>query len=267
MERMVLEQDRIARCRDCVVLVEQDGMMFCDEAQKPCRDISSCKEWNTKESASCGCYGAGSEACIHHCHGCDKAEQLLAKFTVHEETFFIYGSYTLEQTEDSEGNSYSYPEFERLKAMKEESGVKVPYEPTNTSWSGHRYTANDMLISCLTAYLRADETFSNISLEEGLLELVNAYTNDFVLGLEGRKIPRRIFSSDMHLLYELILVTNLYAYYGVTDEDILMINGLSGGVVSDNYFATVGLEDSLEAIKMGDEEQLWISLKWFDMDE
>lgn len=39
-------EDWKCRCSDCFALVETDDVeYFCDEWQKPCKDVIDCKEW------------------------------------------------------------------------------------------------------------------------------------------------------------------------------------------------------------------------------
>lgn len=33
------------RCRDCICLIEKNGMWFCDEYQDYCKNIEVCGEW------------------------------------------------------------------------------------------------------------------------------------------------------------------------------------------------------------------------------
>ena len=60
----------------------------------------------------------------------------------------------------------------------------------------------------------------------------------------------------MLILDELVMVTDQYIYYADYDK-MLMLRTDDHTIVSDNYFAEVEYEDSIENIKEGKEMVIW----------
>lgn len=195
---------------------------------------------------------------------------LLATFVAEEikETFNIYGNYEIESdntTWDYFNDEdkpkligYKYPEFDSLTATILKDGVTERYEPTGTTWAGRKYTEEDMICSFIAALIQGDVSYTKVFLDDGLQKFVDEYLADDAIAttVDDKKIPKRILTCSMFYMYQLMLVTNEFIYYGYEDM-LLMLSTDKHGVVSDNYFAEVGLWDSVENIKSGKEKLLW----------
>ena len=191
--------------------------------------------------------------------------KLLATFSLTEtkEIFNIYGEYEIETGASVDMASrecqlvhYKYPNFYNMVATKVVDGKEESYCPSGESWTGEKYTASDMAGFLISALIVGDMGYEKIYLEEGLQELVDDYTKDVVVTVDGKDIPRKILTNDMFSLYQLNLVTDLYFYYGC-DDSMVMYDISEHSVISDNYFAEYGYMESLEHIACQEETLLW----------
>lgn len=180
----------------------------------------------------------------------------LIKFTVDGRTFEIYGNYSIEENEDMNSKEYHYPEFSDLTAYEIKDGKPEAFEPDGYSWGGRKYDVSDMIGCALAAMIMHSSEYSVEYLLDGLKSLVSEYTGDVVLTADGIEIPRRVLSADMWTVYELTLVTNEYIYY-VSYDTFLMLDAKTHKIVSDNFFAESGYNDSCENIKTGKETLVW----------
>lgn len=192
---------------------------------------------------------------------------LLATFIANEigVTFNVYGEYVIENnnvfdmfTEKPTLIDFNYPEFDNLTATEVKDGVEKHYKPTGETWSGRKYTEEDMICSFIAALTQGDESYTKVFLEKGLQEIVDTYLSDDAIALtyNGKKIPKRILTNNMFYMYQLMLVTDAFIYYGYEDM-ILMLNTETHNIVSDNYFAEVGFWDSVGDVKSGKEMLLF----------
>lgn len=108
-----------------------------------------------------------------------------------------------------------------------------------------------MIHAFISSIIIGNDIYSKIYPDSKLQKLVDSYTNDseVALTVSGRKIPERILSYNM---YQLLLVTDAFIYYSY-DESVYMLRTDDHNIVSDNYFAKVGLADSIENVKSGKE--------------
>ena len=192
-------------------------------------------------------------------------KKLLATFYMEEinDTFNIYGSYEIETVEEIDlqatGNNkikIKHPEFYNIRITKLVNEKEEDYLPSGSSWTGRKYDALDVLNSFIAALIRGDEAYTKIFVDEGLQEVVEYYTTESAVTAKGKTIPARIFDSSLIYSYQLLMVTDTFIYY-CDDDSIIMLNTEDHTIVSDNYFAEVGYNDSVENIRGGSETLIW----------
>lgn len=193
-------------------------------------------------------------------------EKLLATFRVEEtgDVFNIYGEYDIKQGSvvdiigDSKLINFNYPDFYDITATKVIDGKEESFKPVGETWAGHKYECMDMIHAFISSIIIGNNVYSKIYLDAKLQKIVDSYTNDseVALTVSGRKIPKRILSYNMYDMYQLLLVTDAFIYYNY-EESVYMLGTDDHNVVSDNYFAEVGLADSIENVKSGKEMLLW----------
>ena len=196
----------------------------------------------------------------------EKTNLLLATFKVDEtkDVFNIYGEYAVAEdfvtdiVGDKDDVLYKYPKFVDVKATKIEEGIEQEYISEGVYWNGTRVTVYDMIGSFLSSLIKGDSSYTKVYLEEGLQKIVNSYTADseIAVTVNEKKIPKRVLTIDMDELFQLMLVTNEFIYYGC-DEAIHMLSTKDHSLVSDNYFAEIGYFDSVEDIRKGSESLIW----------
>lgn len=191
--------------------------------------------------------------------------KLLATFNVAKlnETFNVYGLYESETNEEfdlqavgSKNNMIKCPEFDNIKVTKLVNGKEEDYMPAGCTWTGREYNALDVIESFIAALIRGDETYTKIFVDEGLQEVVEYYTKEIAATAKGKAIPARIFDSGLIYSYQLLMVTDTFIYY-YNDDSFIMLNTEDHSMVSDNYFAEVGYNDSVENIRDGNETLIW----------
>lgn len=193
-------------------------------------------------------------------------EKLLATFKVVEtgDIFNIYGNYDIEKGKvvdiinDKGLIDFDYPDFYGITATKVIDGKEESFKPVGETWVGHKYECKDMIQAFISSIIIGNDVYSKIYLDSKLQELVDSYTNnsEIALTVNSRKIPKRILSYNMYDMYQLLLVTDAFIYYSY-DESVYMLGTDDHNVVSDNFFAEVGLSDSIENVKSGKEMLLW----------
>lgn len=184
-------------------------------------------------------------------------KQKLAVFEAegHEYPYEIYGVYEICEVKGPDKKICPTLEFEQLVAKQVREGDNVPYVPDGHSWSGHKYDEMDMICGLLTDMTVGGTVYKPIYLEEGLQKVVDFYTNDASLQVQGKPVSSMILYAGTDV-YELLLATDEYLYYG-RDDEFRMYTTLGRELVADNYFAEVGFDDSLENIKNGSETLLF----------
>jgi hypothetical protein len=185
----------------------------------------------------------------------DEREKRLAKFRFCDRTFEVYGSYVVSENNDDYGVTYQYPEFVSLSAKESVDGNMFDFVPSGRTWSGHKVTVDDMITGLLDSQIRKDDSYTVLYMECGLKNIISSYHDDITLSANGIDIPKRVLHREN--CYNLLLVTNENIYYHY-DENVLLLDK-NHSVISDNYFAEVGLDQSLEAIQEGREELLFDS--------
>ena len=188
------------------------------------------------------------------------SNKLLCTFILNNETYNVYGEYDIETDkeldyttgEKPEFAEYKYPDFYDITIKKVIDGKEEDYVVTGETWAGRKYVSRDVIESVIAASIRGDDSVAIISLEDGLQKLVNEYKSDVAINYLAKDIHKKILSVNMYSLYQLLLVTDKYIYYA-HDGEFLMMNAESHEIISDNYFAEVGLNDSIEDVRSGAE--------------
>ena len=185
-------------------------------------------------------------------------KKLLVSFVAAGATFKIYGSYECGTTTDNNKNKYTYPEFYDLTAKQIIDGKEVDYKPKGSTWSGRKYTVEDMIQDFIAKSTVNNLSYSAIFIESGLQDIISQFNNAEAIALtvDNLQIPKEIFSYDLYNIYELLLVTNDFIYYACDDMTIMFTTN-THGIVSDNHFAEVGYRESVENVKSGKEILLW----------
>jgi hypothetical protein len=195
------------------------------------------------------------------------SNKLLATFVAKEinEKFDIYGKYEIEVGKEFDFFSevpklieFKYPTFLDVTAKIYKGNIKEDYSPKGESWAGQKYDASDMMEFFIAALIRGDKTYEKIYLNEDIENLINSYMSEeeIAITINNKNIYKRILPKNMYSLYQLMLVTNEFIYYGQEDS-VIMLDINTRTIVSDNYFAEVGYFDSVENIKSGKETLLW----------
>lgn len=188
------------------------------------------------------------------------AVKKLAVFDVMElkKTFSIYGDYKISTCKDCDKAEYKYPEFYDLTAKQSVEGLETDYQPAGETWHGRKYDVEDMIREFLEALIRNATGYSKIYLDPVLQEIVDWYLADdnIAVTVDNLKIPKRILATGMYYEFELALVTDEFIYYEFYDE-LIMLDAKTHEIVSDNYFASVGYDDSIENITSGKETLIY----------
>jgi len=172
--------------------------------------------------------------------------------------FVFYGDVSIEEEKHVPVGSLDI-EYENLAIMEVVDGTEVPFTMTSYTWSGHKQTEENAVTDILSRYSRnetiAHHRFELIFLCDNIKNNIDVYRTEEALNLNGRGIPYRIFYGPFLNSYELSLATTEFLYYH-HDDEILMLDIETGGVVSDNYFAEVGFAESESNINKGLEKKL-----------
>ena len=154
-------------------------------------------------------------------------------------------------------------EFKDVKILEFINGSYEAFEVINKSWTGRQLDEDDAFADVLSRYSRNMSGFEALYVHDVLREVLEKLeTGDIVLE-NGRKVPKEVIngffigSSGSFDVLGLLLVTDKYTYYAVDENDAIMLDTATGELVSDNYFASVGFFDSLEAIKTGEEKLIY----------
>lgn len=182
---------------------------------------------------------------------------LLARFEVegHEYPYEVYGEYEKSEEKTLDNKMCPTLEFEHLTVKQIRNGESVPYVPEGRSWSGHKYDETDMICGLLADMTVGGSAYKVHYLEEGLQKVVEFYVNDSSLKVDGKPVSSMILYAGTEV-YELLLATDKYLYYGREDA-FRMYTTSERELVSDNYFTEVGFADSIENIENGSETLLW----------
>ncbi len=165
--------------------------------------------------------------------------------------FVVSGDYVI--ATDHDGNPY--PEFSNIKAEIFRDGNYEDYSPKGCSWAGHRFTAEDIIMDVLACICRGGSSYQILYLDGDLEALIVKYQEEMVPIEESLKLPKRILGKDGDV-YELLNVTEQYIYY-THDDHTIMLSLRTREVISDNYFAEVGWNNSMEAVINGKERMLY----------
>lgn len=157
-----------------------------------------------------------------------------------------------------------YAEFEDLCIYEHTEGGREIFEPEGITWHGEKIDAEYAINDVLCGYSRNEtEDYEVLFICEELEKFAGRYKSKIALTYETRDIPYRILHGAFCETYFLFFATNEYLFYMRDDTDVVMLQTHDGGVVSDNYFATVGYDQSEEAVHSGEE----IALSFVEYEE
>ncbi len=137
-----------------------------------------------------------------------------------------------------------------------QGGHLIDFHSDSRTWTGRKITEEDILSQVLEAYVRGDDSYEFIYIAPALKKILSFYLGNIACTVADRQLPKYIMK-DNHVLYMLQLVTHEYTYY--TNEDsFLMYRTSSMELISDNYFASVAYEQSLDNLPTGMETLLYV---------
>lgn len=183
-------------------------------------------------------------------------KRILTKFSIDDRKFVISGTYEICENQDYNLEEYKYPEFSELEAQNLVESELTDFTPEGETWTGRKYEVSDMIQSVMAHLILNSKVYQIEYLDDGLKDIIDEYHKDIALNINELDIPRKILYLDMYNLFELTLVTNEYIYYSCYDQ-MLMFRTDTHEIVSDNYFASVGFDDSCKNVKTGKEVLLW----------
>lgn len=148
--------------------------------------------------------------------------------------------------------------FENVEVFEFKEGTYKPFEITAESWMGQQLDEDDALADIISRYTRNETDFEALYVHDIIHEFINSWISEEIVSENGRKIPDGIVGDFRFNIFGLLLVTDKYCYYAADEHDVIMLDTASGHLVSDNYFASVGFYDSLDAIKTGEETLIYV---------
>lgn len=182
--------------------------------------------------------------------------ELLAVAKTPNACFRFWGKFIFESRKDADGE-FCYPEFYNLELEKKsEEGFYEPYTPGYIRWNGTKVEIEDMLNTAVNSFLFERNEISTLFLHNELRAWAKPFQDNVALTVNGKKIPKKIFTNDLYNYMDLLLVTDKFIYYGY-DSEILMFGTEEHELCSDNYFAEVGLTESYENIAIQTETCLF----------
>lgn len=203
-------------------------------------------------------------------------QHLLTAFTLRRDDdeclYMIYGDYEIDTVEEfdsirvdcsnpSNKLTFPYPELyeKKLEGYKVNLTTKeispIDYKDLGIRWVGEPFTIYDVALAACAAYTQKNEECSIHYLEENLKCALDSPVYEKAI-MNGREIPLRMLNSDMEVM-QLLMATDKYLYYS-HDDFYMMVGADTLETISNNYFAEVGFEYSLEAIQNGEEKLIWI---------
>lgn len=131
------------------------------------------------------------------------------------------------------------------------------YTRNEEKFRGGMFTEAETVSDVIYALCRGDtENIRLIEAAAPIQNLIDHYRNGECVVAGGHDVPLKTLYA--HGTMSLLLATDRFSYYGIEgDDDYLMIESANGKVVSDNYFASEGLSNSLEAVRNGGETLLF----------
>lgn len=170
----------------------------------------------------------------------------LAVFTVNQKRYEITGRISHISTTHDDNFAIHVSNAEVLVDGKKASEIGY-------AWNGNAYTAEDCLLEFLASLTRKDGLCKKEYIH-GMLDLFIADSDVPFVQYNGTEISKYVLSRTGEKL-TLRLATDKFLYYanGNEDEVALMLRTDTHEVVSDNYFANEGIQDSLKNIGTGEE--------------
>ena len=138
-----------------------------------------------------------------------------------------------------------------------EDGV-FPFEITGTTWAGHKLDDQDALTITLSQYTRGYTKLRVLYMYEPLKAYLDKLIEDCII-IDNQSFPKKIVFGSFGDVYDLAYITDTYTYYCESGDQVLMFDTKSREEIASNYFAEVGLMDSIENVSLGKEKLLYQS--------
>ena len=147
-------------------------------------------------------------------------------------------------------------EFDELEIFEVKEGKKEIFKPKGHTFSGNKLDCQDAIGDVIARYSRNEQGLTILYMHNDIKNFVDEYKKEFIT-VENREIPYKVLHGSFPSVYNLLLITDFYTYYISEDDECLMLDTATGEVISDNYFASVGYEQSLESIEEGGERKIF----------
>lgn len=192
---------------------------------------------------------------------------LLIHFKIDKGEFFCHGEVSVWEQAQLDDVNCPVLEFSNVTAKRMgENGIAVDYEPTEVNWAGVKYTTEDMITSVMFEYMAGRIRYIDYLCPK-LKDVLDFYTKQRVSDM---KPGVSAFDNwPLHLLkggdmvYSLLMITDKAVYYSQYDELLMFLpEGVSERrliLLADNYFATTGFYSSVESIKAGNEQLIYLA--------
>lgn len=190
---------------------------------------------------------------------------LLSHFKLHEngseQEFKLYGTVSIDFAEhfdlieSKDVNFIKYPlgNFDICVLSKKEGNRFVELQDYDDLQG---YDANYIGGCLVSSLILKNQQYEILSVDEKIKAIVQDPIWDYK-EFGDKKVPMRVLNANGDL-YQAILITDAFIYYGHDSNDILMVDFQTGNPIATDFFAEQGFEDSLENIAAGTEEELWM---------
>lgn len=148
-------------------------------------------------------------------------------------------------------------EFYDLQLYEVVRGKEIPFIFKGYTWTGCEMNADYAIADILSKYMLKHSDVYVLHMDDTLKKYLEKVSAPRVL-LKTLEIPVKIIYGMSLEVYQLLLVTDMYTYYAA-DDMFLMLETGSFSVVSDNYFAEIGWNESIENIATGKETEYFKS--------
>ncbi len=173
-----------------------------------------------------------------------------------QRVFELHGDYEIMPMKNSiENRNYKAIDFRDISAVEIVNGKAIEYKPTSHTFAGTPLTVYDIAEDVIRRVIFRDKTCQLEECCKDLQQLFEEYMTDSI-EIGNDAYAKYVLVDDD--LYFLCLVTEKYVFYS-NYESMILLDASNGSLISDNYFAEVGFEDTLEEIKSGKQNALWMS--------
>lgn len=116
-------------------------------------------------------------------------------------------------------------------------------------------TNKDVYYEIIDAIIRKQNNlFKVIYMDSMIVALTNKFSNNIAITIKEREIPKIICKSKNDIIYTLSLVTDKFTYYKDKNENIIMLETITGKIISDSEDAKEQFLKSIQETKNGIDE-------------